>query len=530
MKNNPVQPIFILPENTQRSSGKNAQKANIMAAKLVAEAVRTTLGPKGMDKMLVDSLGEVTITNDGVTILREMPIEHPTAKMIVEVARTQESEVGDGTTSAVVLAGELLKNAEKLLESNIHPTVLAKGYRMAAEEAIRMLNSIAKDVSSKDEDMLIAIAETAMTGKGAEANKQVLAKLMVEALYITKGSIRDIHVQKKTGGSAEDSELITGILLDKERVHSGMPISVKEAKIALLNCPFEVRTPDTDAKIQITDPLQLQAFVDQEEKMLKKMVDKLEESGANVLLCQKGIDDIAQYFLAKRGIYAVRRIRKTDVDALSKATGATIVNNIQELTEEDLGTAGIVEERKVGDMIMTFVTDCKHAQSVTLLLKGATQHVVDELKRAVDDALGDLGAALRTGKLVAGAGSPEMEVARALRKYGEGLSGREQLAVLAFADSMEIIPRTLAENAGLDPIDVLTALKSAHDKGSVWAGIDVFTGKVVDAWSHGVLEPLAVKVQAISSASEVAEMILRIDDVIAGGQPEKSSVPDFSQY
>lgn len=516
-----VQPIFILPENTQRASGRNAQRTNIMAAKLVAETVRTTLGPKGMDKMIVDSLGDVIVTNDGVTILEEMQIEHPSAKMIVEVAKTQEDEVGDGTTTAVVLAGELLANAEHLLDKEIHPTVVAKGYRMAAAKAQEILNSIAEKVSIKDTDILKKIAITAMTGKGAESSKEHLADLTVKAIKLVideDGNIdnENIKIEKKVGSGVEDSELVDGIILDKEKVHSGMPRIVSKANIALIDSAVEIKNTETDAKIQITDPSQMQAFLEQEENMLKNMVAKIVNSGANVIICQKGIDDLAQHFLAKNGVFAVRRVKQSDMTALARATGARIVSNLDDLSKEDLGYAGSVEEVKVGDEEMTYVKDCKNPKSVTLLVRGGTEHVVAEIKRAVTDAIGDVIAALKIGKVVAGAGAPEIELSKGLRKFANSLSGREQLAVMAFAEAVEVIPRTLAENAGLDPIDVLTDLKSHHDKNKKWAGIDVFTGKVVDAWKAGVIEPLKIKTQAVKSASEVANMILRIDDVIAG--------------
>lgn len=524
-----VQPIFILPEGTQRTQGKSAQHMNIMAAKAVAETIRTTLGPKGMDKMLVDSLGEVIITNDGVTILEEMSIDHPSAKMIVEIAKTQENEVGDGTTTAVVLAGELLKKAEGLLDMEIHPTVIAKGYRIATEKALIILRNMCEKVTPNNLDLLQKIAVTAMTGKGAEQAKEKLADLAVrgckkvmeetpEGLSI---DIEDVTIEKKGGGCVEDSELIEGIVLDKERVHSGMPKRITNAKVALLDSALEIKSTEIDAKIQITDPEQLQAFIDQEERMLKRMVDQLIGVGATVVLCQKGIDDIAQHFLAKQGVYACRRVKKSDMEKLAKATGGTIVTKIMDITKEDLGHAGIVEEKKVGDEAMTFVKECKHPKAVSILIRGGTEHVIDEIKRAMEDAIGDVAAALRDGKVVAGAGAPEIEVARNLRHFAESLSGREQLAVLAFAEAMEIIPRTLAENAGLDPIDILTELKSAHDNGKKWAGVNVFTGKTMDAWKEGVIEPLKIKVQAVSSAAEVATMILRIDDMIAAGPSEK---------
>lgn len=519
-----VQPIFILPEGTQRHQGRPAMKNNIFAAKLVAETVRTTLGPKGMDKMLVDSLGDIVVTNDGVTILEEMHIEHPAAKMMVEIAKTQEDEVGDGTTTAVVVAGELLKKAEDLLEKDIHPTVIIKGYRMASEKAIGILNEIAKPITEKDRNLLIKIAETAMTGKGSESKKDLLAEITVKSViqvmdresHILLDS-DDIKLERKVGGSVEDTELVEGIVLDKERVHSGMPKSVKSAKIVLVDSALEIKNTETDAKIQITDPNQMQAFLDMEEKMLRSMTDKIIKAGANVLFCQKGIDDIAQHFLAKAGIYAARRVKKSDMDKLVKSTGARLITNLDDLTAKDLGNAEVVEETKVGDEMMTFVRGCKNAKSVTILVRGSTEHVADEVQRAIEDAIGDLMAALRTGKVVAGAGSPEMELSKRIMKYSESLSGREQLAVRAFAEAMEVIPRTLSENAGLDPIDTLTELKSAHDKNQVTAGINVFTGKVMDAWDAGVIEPLKVKTLAVTSATEVATMILRIDDVIASG-------------
>jgi len=529
---NQVQPIFILPEGTQRSTGKNAQKNNIMAAKMVSETVRTTLGPKGMDKMLVDSMGDVVVTNDGVTILDEMTIEHPSAKMIVEVAKTQEDEVGDGTTTAVVLAGELLKKAESLLEQDIHPTVIAKGYRMANTKAQEILDKISEPVSDKDISTLQKIASTAMTGKGAEAAKDKLAELSVKAVrqVMEKNdtisiNLDDIKIEKKVGASYAESELINGIVIDKERVHSAMPRIVQNAKISLVDSAIEIKNTEIDAKIQITDPAQLQGFLAQEESMLKTMVDKVVKSGANVLLCQKGIDDLAQHYLAKKGIFAIRRVKKSDMERLSRATGANIITNLDDLSKTDLGSAGIVEETKVGDEEMTYVKDCKNAKSVTLLIRGGTEHVVDEIKRAMEDAVGDLASSIKNGKVVAGAGAPEMEIAKETRKYAESLSGREQLAVQAFAETMEIIPRTLAENAGLDPIDVLTDLKAAHDKGRKWAGINVFSGKTMDAWKNGVIEPLKIKTQAVSSASEVAVMILRIDDVIASAASEGPQGP-----
>lgn len=528
-----IQPIFILPEGSQRMTGRSAQRANIMAAKAVAETVRTTLGPKGMDKMLVDNLGDIVITNDGVTILEEMNVEHPAAKMIVEVAKTQEDEIGDGTTTAVVIAGELLKKAEDLLDQDVHPTLVVRGYRMAAEKALEVLNKIAEPITEKDTAMLEMIAMTAMTGKGAEKAKELLSKLAVKAvrdvadmkdgkLAVNKDNVK---IEKKVGGAVEDSELVEGIILDKEKVHPGMADVVKNAKVALIDVAVEVKSTETEAKIQLTDPSQLQGFIDMEEKILRDKVEKIAKSGANVVFCQKGIDDLAQHFMAKKGMYAARRVSKSDMEKLARATGAKIVTSLEDLSASDLGIAGVVEAKKVGDEDMTFVKECKNAKAVTILIRGGTEHVVDEVKRAIEDAIGDVASALTSGKVVAGAGATEIELALQLRRFAESLSGREQLAVKAFAEAVEIIPKTLAENSGLDPIDLLTELKSQHDKGRKWAGIDVFTGKVMDAWKEGVLEPLKVKTQAISSASEVAGMILRIDDVIASGKSEARGPP-----
>ncbi|MEM0231431.1 MAG: thermosome subunit beta [Candidatus Woesearchaeota archaeon] len=525
-----IQPIFILPEGSQRTTGKNAQHMNITAAIQVASTVRTTLGPKGMDKMLVDTLGDVTITNDGVTILEEIEIDHPIAKMMVEIAKTQEDEVGDGTTTAVVVAGELLKRAEELLDQDIHPTVIAKGYIIAADKANEILEKIAEPISEKDTAPLQKIAMTAMTGKGAEYAKDKLSKIAVEAVKkiaeVKNGKIvvakDNIKIEKKVGGGIEDTELIDGIVLDKEKVHSGMPSSVKNAKILLLDSALEIKNTETEAKIQITDPEKMQAFLDMEEKMIRDLVDKVAKTGANVVFCQKGIDDIAQHLLAKKGIYAVRRVSQSDMEKLELATGGKVLTTLEDFSPNDLGFAGLVEERKTGDESMTFVTGCKNPKAVTILIRGGSDHVISEIKRAMEDAIGDLAAALSDGKVVGGAGSVETELARQLRKFSESLSGREQLAVQAFADSIEVIPRTLAENAGLDPIDVLTDLKASHDKGQKWAGIDVFSGKIIDAMKQGVIEPLRIKTQAIKSASEVAVMILRIDDVIAASKSDRS--------
>ncbi len=532
----PYQPIFILPEGSQRNTGKDAQRMNISAAKIVSETIRTTLGPKGMDKMLVDSMGEVIVTNDGVTILKEMNIEHPSAKMIVEIAKTQDDEVGDGTTTAVVLAGELLKKAEILLDQNIHPTVIAKGYRMASHKAYSILNDLATEITSKDISILKKIANTAMTGKGAENNRELLSNLVIDAIKQisvekdgkTEFDINDIKLEKKVGSGVEETELIRGIVLDKERLHASMPKTVKNAKIALIDSPLEIKNTETDAKISITDPEKMQAFLDMEENMLKKMVEQINNSGANTVICQKGVDDLAQHFFAKKGIYVIRRVTKSDMEKLSKATGGTIISDLKDLKPTDLGSSGLVEEVKVGDEAMTYVRECKNPMSVTILIRGSTEHVIDEIKRALDDSIGVVGSALKEKKVVAGAGSSEIELGRLLHKYAEGLSGREQLAVSAFAQTLEIIPITLAENAGLDPIDVLTELKASHEKNKKWSGINVFSGKLMDAWSQGVIEPLKIKTQAVTSAAEVAVMILRIDDVIVNTPPDNSQNPPMN--
>ena len=526
------QQIFVLPEGTLRSLGKDAQHANIAAAKAVGDAVRTTLGPKGMDKMLVDNLGDIVITNDGVTILDEMQIEHPAAKMIVEVAKTQNEEVGDGTTTAAVLAAEFLKKAENLLDQNIHPTVLARGYKLAKEHSLEFLKKMARDVKVEDESVLKNIAITSMTGKSSEGASDHLAKVAVDAVKAVMGKedgkiivdTDNIKVEKKQGGSAEDSQMIRGIIIDKEIVHPSMPKSLKGARIALLDSALEIEKTETDAQIQITNPEQMQAFMEQEDKILKNMVDKVSASGCNVLLCQKGIDDVAQHYLAKKGILAARRVKKSDMEALARATAGRVVTSLEDLGKDDLGFAGIVEEKKISGEHMIFVRECKDPKSVSVLIRGGTEHVVQEIERAMEDAIGGVASALEVGKVVAGGGAPEAAVAGELRKFAQGYSGREQLAILAFAEAMEVIPRTLAENAGLDPIDMLVELRAAQDDGKNTFGVNVFTGKIVDMWKDGVIEPLKIKTQAISSASEAAEMILRIDDVItasklSGGAP-----------
>jgi thermosome len=516
------QPIFILREGNQRTKGRDAQSNNIMAAKAVAEAVRTTLGPKGMDKMLVDSLGDVVITNDGATILKEMDIEHPAAKMIVEVAKTQDDEVGDGTTTAAIITGELLKKAEELINQDVHPTIIAAGYRLAADKAGEILKGLAKDVTVDNREILINIAGTAMTGKGAEASKEVLSDIAVSAVssIVEKGDgnsidIENIKIEKKVGGSVEDSELIEGMILDKERVHSNMPKKVEGAKIALINSAIELKETEVDAEISITSPDQLQSFLDQEEKMLRGLVEKIVNSGANVVFCQKGIDDMAQHFLAKAGIFTVRRVKKSDMEKLVRSTGGKLVTNIDEMTADDLGNAEKVEEKKISGDSMTFITGCVNPKSVSILLRGGTEHVVDNIERALNDALRVVAVAIEDKKLVAGGGAPEVEVALQLQDYASSLSGREQLAVKAFAEALEVIPRTLAENAGLDPIDMLVELRSHHEKGIKTAGLNVYIGEVIDMWEAGVVEPLRIKTQAINAGAEASVMILRIDDIIA---------------
>ncbi|MDR0911460.1 MAG: TCP-1/cpn60 chaperonin family protein [Methanobrevibacter sp.] len=510
------QPVIVLPEGTNRILGRDAQRNNILAGKILAETVRTTLGPKGMDKMLVDGLGDIVVTNDGVTILKEMDIEHPAAKMLVEVAKTQEDEVGDGTTTAVIIAGELLKKSESLLDMDIHPTIVAMGYRQAAEKAQSILEDISID--DIDDDTLVKVAMTAMTGKGTEKAREPLAKLVVDAVtqVADNGEVDTDHIkiEKKDGAVVEDSELIQGVIIDKERVHPGMPKSLENAKIALLNSPLEVKETEVDAEIRITDPAQMQAFIEQEEQMVKDMVNKIVDSGATVLFAQKGIDDLAQHYLAKAGVLAVRRVKKSDIEKLAKATGATVVSNLDDLSLDDLGDAGNVEEKKVSGEDMIFVENAKEAKSVTLLVRGSTKHVVDEIERAIDDAIGVVAATVEDGKVVAGGGAPEIEIAKKLKDHAESISGREQLAVTAFAEALEVVPKTLAENAGLDSIDSLVDLRAAHEK-SAYMGLDVFSGEVADMKEAGVIEPKRVKKQAIQAASEAAEMILRIDDVIA---------------
>jgi archaeal chaperonin len=527
------QPIIILKEGTKRERGKGAQNNNIMAARAISDAVKSTLGPKGMDKMLVDSMGDVVVTNDGATILKEIDVEHPAAKMIVEVAKSQDEECGDGTTSAVVLTGELLKHAGELLDQNIHPTVICGGYKLAAEKAKEILNKNAIAIKPGDKKTLRNIAITSMASKSASTEKEVLADVVVDAVTRvaekidgkTNVDLDNIQIQKKQGGGIANTEIITGIILDKERVHEGMPKQIKNAKIALVDVALEVKKTEIDARIQINDPTQLQAFLDEEEGMLKKMVAKIKKSGANVLICQKGVDDIAQHFLAKEGIYTVRRAKKSDMEKLAKATSAKVVGNLDSLTSKDIGYAGNVEERKIGDDKMTFVTNCKNPKAVSILIRGTTEHVVDELERGLHDALSVVKVAIEDGKMTPGGGAMATAISMGLRDYAPTVGGREQMAIEAFANAIEIIPKTLSENAGLDPIDMMLEIRNAHKKGKKYSGINVALGKIDDMIKNNVIEPLRVSMQEIDASSEAANMILRIDDVIAskggggGGAP-----------
>ena len=522
MYGNGQAPIFILKDGVQRTRGRSAQSNNIAAAKAVADAVRSTLGPKGMDKMLVDSMGDVVITNDGATILKEMDIEHPAAKMIIEVAKTQEQHCYDGTTSAVVLSGELLKRSEDLIEQNVHPTVICEGFRLAAEKAVGCLES--HGISTKNDDaVLMEVAKTSLTGKSAGAVKSFLADICVRAVNsvgtIEDGErmvdLSDIKVEKRQGGSIKDSSLVDGIILDKERVHAGMPRSISGAKIALINSAIEVKKTEVDAKIQITDPSMLASFLEEEENYIRGLVEKIQASGANAIVCQKGIDDLAQHYMSKAGIFAIRRAKKSDMEALSKATGGRVVTNIDDLTNEDLGAAAKVEERKIGESDMTFITGCPEAKSVSVLLRGGTEHVVDEIRRAFDDAVGVVSVAWEDGAVLTGGGSVLAALSRDLRAYAESIGGREQMAIEAFASALEIIPRTLAENAGLDPVTTIIELRKSHADGKVHSGINVEEGGVMDMFEANVLEPQRAVEQAIQSATETAIMILRIDDVIS---------------
>jgi thermosome len=523
------QPVLILKEGTSRSRGKEAQRNNIMAARVIGEVLKTTLGPRGMDKMLIDSLGDITITNDGAAILNEIDVEHPAAKMMVEIAKTQDDMVGDGTTTAVVLASELLKKAEELLDQSIHPTILVSGYRKAAQKAIETINKNGVPVDIEDRKTLLKVALTSMSSKAVGAAREHLAEIAINAVkQITEqrgdkkiADIDNIQLVKKTGKSLLETQLVSGIIIDKEVVHPGMPKKKENAKIALLDSALEIEKTEISAEIRIRDPTQMKAFLDQETNMMKKMVDKIKASRVDVVFCQKGIDDMVQHFLAKEGMIAARRIKESDMEKLARATGGRIISDLDDLTAKDLGQAGLVEERKIGDDKMIFVEKCKDPHSVAILIRAGLERMVDEAERAMTDSLSVVSDVIEDSKIVAGGGAVEVEVAKELRKYATKVGGREQLAVEAFADAVEIIPRTLAENAGLEPIDIIVELRSAHEKkDGKYKGVNVFTGKLQNSLEKGVIEPAVVKEQAIKSAAESAAMILRIDDVIAATKPK----------
>ena len=526
-------PVLILKEGASQTKGRDAQKNNIAAAKLISEVLRTSLGPRGMDKMLVDGLGDVTITNDGATILKEIDVQHPAAKMMVEISKATDNEVGDGTSSVVVLAGALIEKAEELITNDVHPTIIVDGYRKSAIKSIEFFNNVARKIEAGNKSELIKVARTSMQTKLVSKESSELAELVVNAaLQVSETSesghlvdIDDVKVEKKAGGSLRDTKLIKGIVLDKEVVHGGMPKRIEMAKIALVNSALEIEKTEFDAKINISSPDQMKMFLEEENKMLKSMVDKIISSGANVTICQKGIDDVAQHYLAKSNILAVRRVKESDMTKLARATGARIVNNLEDLSSKDLGSADLVEERKVETDKWVFIEGCKHPKAVTILIRGGSQRVVDEAERAIHDALMVTKDVMEKPFIVAGGGSPESFVAGKLRDWSSTLSGREQLAADKFAESLEVIPLALAENAGMDPIDTLTELRSKQAKGSKWSGIDARSGKIVDMSKLDIVEPLSVKEQIIKSATEVASMILRIDDVIASSKSGAGGPP-----
>ena len=524
----------LMSEDTERTIGKDAQRNNILAAKLVSEIVKTTLGPKGMDKMLVSPTNEIIVTNDGVTILEEMKIEHPAAKMMVEIARTQEKEVGDGTTTSVMIAGKLLENAEKLLDQKIHPTVIVKGYRMAQEKVHEILKEISFKINSENTDVLKQIAITAMTGKGAEDEKEKFSEILVEAAKLVemdnKIDIEDIKIEKVVGDGIKDTELIKGIIIGKEKISKDMPRVVENAKILLVDFPIELKSPEIETKISISSHSELQNFLDEEEKTMKMMVQRIVASGTNAIFCQKGIDDFAKYLLSKSGIYATRRVAKSDMDRISKATNSKIISNVNEIDNSILGEAKSIEEIKRGGEFMTYIKGCKNPKTVTILIHGGTTHIVDEIKRALVDGLGDIASSLETGLIVPGGGAVEMEIAKRLREFGQTLSGRERLAVEEYANALEFIPLTLAENAGLDPIDILTELRAKHDSGEMNAGLNLFTNKIENVLNSRILEPSKIKFQAINSATDVATMILRIDDIIASKPSKKGNMNDTGNF
>jgi len=517
------QPVVILKEGTERSTGRDARGSNIMAARIVSEVVKTSLGPKGMDKMLVDSFGDVTITNDGATMLKEMDVQHPAAKMMVEVSKTQDDEVGDGTTSVVILTGELLGKATELMEKKVHPIVIIDGYRQAEEKALAILEEIAETVNSKDKEVLMKVSKTTMASKLVNQHSEYLSDISVDAVLQIAEPENDgytvdldmIKIEKKPGASLTDTRLVRGLIIDKEVVHDGMPKQIKEASIGLLNAAMEIEKTEFDSKISIETPEQMQAYLDQEEQMLRDMAKKVKDAGINVLFCQKGIDDMVQHFLAREGILAARRLKKSDMEALAKSTDAKVVNSVDQLSTEDAGYAELVEERKISDDSMIFVEGCKNPKAVTILIRGGTERIVDEADRSIHDALCVIKDVVEEPKIVAGGGAPEIETARLLREYAEKLAGRERLAVMAFADALEVIPITLAENSGMDPIDAISDMQSEHAKGNKWVGIDGLLNKVADLSTINVYEPMVVKAQAIKSATEAATLLLKIDDIIA---------------
>ncbi len=526
-------PVLILKEGASQTKGRDAQKNNIAAAKLISEVVKSSLGPRGMDKMLVDGLGDVTITNDGATILKEIDVQHPAAKMMVEISKATDNEVGDGTSSVVVLAGALIEKAEELITKDVHPTIIVDGYRKSALKSIEIFNQIAQKIDGGNKSELIKVAKTSMQTKLVSRESDELAEIVVNAaLQVSERNdsgylvdIDDVKVEKKAGGSLGDTRLIKGIVLDKEVVHGGMPKRIEKAKIALVNSALEIEKTEFDAKINISSPDQMKMFLEEENKMLKSMVDKIISSGANVTICQKGIDDVAQHYLAKSNILAVRRVKESDMTKLARATGARTVNNLEDLSSKDLGSADLVEERKVETDKWVFIEGCKHPKAVTILIRGGSQRVVDEADRSIHDALMVTKDVMEKPLIVAGGGSPESFVAGKLRDWSSTLSGREQLAADKFAESLEVIPLALAENAGMDPIDTLTELRSKQAKGSKWSGIDARSGKIVDMSKLDIVEPLSVKEQIIKSATEVASMILRIDDVIASSKSGAGGPP-----
>ena len=519
----PNGPILVLKESALQQKGKDAQQNNIAAAKLVAELVRSSLGPRGLDKMLVDSLGDVTITNDGATILKEIDVQHPAAKMIVEIAKTVDAEVGDGTTSSVIFGGALLAKAEDLLKKDVHSSIIVEGYQVAAEKTLEIYSELSKKIRPDDKESLLKIAITSMQSKLVSEDSGILSKLVVDAILdivIKKGDdytvdLDNLKVEKKAGGSIQDTQIVKGIVLDKEIVHSGMPTKIEKAKIALINSALEIEKTEMSSEIRITDPTQMQMFLEEENRMIKTMVDKLRDVGVNVLICQKGIDDIAQHYLAKYGIMAIRRVKESDMIKLSKATGGRVINNLDDLSEKDLGSADLAQQKKVESDKWVFIEGCKHPQSVTLLIRGGSQRVIDEVDRSIHDALMVVKDVIEKPEIVAGGGAPESFAASQLKDWANSFDGREQLAIKKYAEALETIPLTIAENAGMDPIDTMANLRAKQNQGYKWTGIDARNTKIADMLAIDVVEPIVVKEQIIKSATEAACMILRIDDVIS---------------